>query len=96
MSDRVTYWAIHELLTRLGFTWQKQDVERVIQPPKPKICVVYRHTSSGTTLSLPVKDDQPALAADVLSVRTHLAHRGLLDEDKFEELVKEYSFADQT
>jgi hypothetical protein len=47
MSDRVTYWAIHELLTRLGFTWQKRDVERVIQPPKPKTCVVYYRRASG-------------------------------------------------
>jgi hypothetical protein len=95
MSDRVTYASLHDLLTRLGFTWEAQGIQRAIQPREPKTCVVYRHANSGATLWLPTKGDRPALAADVMSVRAHLVHRGLLEEDEFARFVKENALADQ-
>lgn len=95
MSDRVTYASIHTLLTRLGFTWKEQIVQRAIQPPEPKTCLIYQHSNSGTTLWLPAKDDRPALAADLISVRTHLVQRGLLEEDEFATFVKDHALAHQ-
>ena len=94
MSDRVTYAAIHDLLARLGFTWDEQEIRRTIPPPEPKTCLIYRHANSGTTLWLPAKDDRVALAADVMSVRAHLVHRGLLDDAEFATFLKEHTLAD--
>jgi len=68
------------LLLQLGFE-SRDSVE-------PR-CVVFEHAGSNARLLLPSnKDDEPARAADVLSLRTHLMYRGHLDQAGFERFVE--------
>ena len=71
---------LRDLLLQLGFS-SRTSVE-------PK-CLVFEHSASQARILLPSnKDDDPARAADVLSIRTHLLRRGLLDDEAFEHYVE--------
>jgi hypothetical protein len=77
---RPTNRQLRELLTDLGF------VSRASVKPK---CLVLEHPASNARLLLPSnKDDEEARLADILSVRTHLVHRGHLDDAEFERFIE--------
>jgi len=80
MATELTNLQLRELLLELGFE-SRDSVE-------PK-CLVFEHAGSRARLLLPSnKDDEPARAADVLSIRTHLMYRGHLDQAGFEHFVE--------
>ena len=72
---------LRQLLIDLGFA-ARNSVE-------PK-CLVFEHFESKARLLMPSnKDEEPARDADVISIRTHLMYRGLLDQAGFERFLKE-------
>ena len=80
MSRHVTNQQLRDLLAQLGFQ-PRDSVE-------PK-CLVFEHPESHARLLLPSnRDNEDARSADILSMRTHLIHRGHLTEDAFEDFVK--------
>jgi len=80
MSQTITNQQLRQLLSNLGF--EKQD------SVEPK-CLVFEHPESHARLLLPSnRDDQAARSADVLSLRTHLLHRGHLTEEAFDSFVE--------
>lgn len=80
MSRQVTNQQLRDLLARLGFQ-SRDSVE-------PK-CLVFEHPESQARLLLPSnRDNDDARSADILSLRTHLIHRGHLTEDAFEDFVQ--------
>ena len=72
---------LRQLLVDLGFEI-RESVE--------SHCLVFEHLDSHSRLLLPSnKDREPARAADVLSIQTHLMLRGLLDQAGFEKFLSE-------
>lgn len=52
-------------------------------------CLVFEHPASSARLLLPSnKDEDEAREADVVSLRTHLAYRGHLDQAGFETFLE--------
>ena len=80
MAKQVTNRQLRQLLLDLGFRSRK-SVE-------PK-CLVFDHPDSAAEVLLPSnKEDDTARAADIISIRTHLHHRGHLDQEQFEQFVE--------
>ena len=80
MSRHVTNQQLRDLLAQLGFQ-SRDSVE-------PK-CLVFEHPESQARLLLPSnRDSENARSADILSMRTHLIHRGHFTEDAFEDFVQ--------
>lgn len=80
LSEKITNQKLAALLTRLGFEMSRES---------EKFHRAWRHAETGTILFLPVnKIDEPSLAADLLSVRTHLDFNGLLESHVFDEFVE--------
>ena len=79
MAQHVTNKQLRRLLRELGFQ-QGEHVEDT--------SLTYRHDEAGTVLLLPSnREDQPVRTADLMSVRTHLVHRGPLDQPAFDRFV---------
>ena len=76
-----TYHQLRQLLIDLGFA------AHISAEPK---CLVFEHPESKARLLMPSnKGEEPARDADVISIRTHLMYRGLLDQAGFERFLKE-------
>ena len=69
------------LLIDLGFEERKS-----VEPN----CLVFEHAGSQARLLMPSnKGKEPAREADVISIRTHLLHRSLVDQAGFERFMRE-------
>jgi len=80
-SNSVSNKQLRQLLIDLGF--------RSAPSVQPK-CSLFEHPESHSRLLLPAnKDDEPARSADILSIRTHLAYRGHLDEAGFDTFLRQ-------
>ena len=72
---------LRQLLTDLRFKTRKS-----VEPN----CLVFEHAESKARVLMPSnKDEEPAREADVISIRTHLMYRGLLDQAGFERFMEE-------
>ncbi len=72
---------LRRLLMDLDF-----EVRESVEPN----CLVFEHAESKARILMPSnKDEEPAREADVISIRTHLMHRGHLDQAGFERFMKE-------
>ncbi len=79
----ITYQAIHELLTSLGFSLEMRVPERSVEVEPPRETLVYRHEKQGTVLKFPSKANRPALQGEILSLRAHLVGNGHLTDEVF-------------
>ncbi len=71
---------LRQLLRDLGF-----KVRESVEPN----CLVFEHPGSQTRVLMPSnKDEERAREADVISIRTHLMYRGLLDQAGFERFMR--------
>jgi hypothetical protein len=71
---------LRQLLIDIGF-----EARQSVEPN----CLVFEHQNSSACLLLPSnKDENPAREADILSVRTHLIYRGLIDQAGFETFLQ--------
>lgn len=74
---------LRQLLWDLGFQARKSVEPR---------CLVFEHAESKTRVLMPSnKDEEPAREADIISIRTHLMYRGLLDQVAFENFLRQGS-----
>ncbi len=79
--SKVTNKQIRQLLFDLGFH-SRPSVHH-------KKCLVLEHPDSQAVLMLPAnRDDQAAREPDVISLRTHLQHRGHLDDQQFDRFLE--------
>lgn len=77
---QLTNYQLRQLLIDVGF-----EARNSVEPD----CLVFEHPESKARVLMPSnKDDEPAREADVISIRTHLMHRGHLDQAAFERFLK--------
>jgi hypothetical protein len=78
---RPTNRHLRQLLLDIGF-----EARESVEPN----CVVFEHPKSNARLLLPANRDQaPAREADILSIRTHLLYRGLIDQATFDAFLQD-------
>jgi len=81
MTTPLTNQQLREFVVSLGFTSRPS--------PRSEKHVILEHAESGARLALPAnKDTEPAKAADLLSVRTHLHYRGHVDAAGFDQFCQ--------
>lgn len=80
MAERITNKMLNTLLASLGFEQELTEKNNCL----------WRHPDAGTTIVLPVnKTLEPALQADLISIRARLDYDGHLKAEAFDSFVTE-------